>query len=135
MNDELEPETRGGHRADRRPEHLPERHARLDGRDLAPHVAAGAPHHDEREGGHGAHQAQQRAGEEHLRQGAGERHEEEAEPLEPLDRERSRASGRGACTSRPEIGAVTTVTSGLMPRIQPVQRSVVAASNGDISWM
>ena len=35
--------------------------------------------------------------------------------------------------SRPEIGAVTTVINGLIPRIQPVHLSVVAASNGDMS--
>jgi hypothetical protein len=37
--------------------------------------------------------------------------------------------------TRPEIGAVTTVMSGLMPRIQPVQRSVAVASSVDIFWM
>ncbi len=37
--------------------------------------------------------------------------------------------------SRPEIGAVMTVISGLIPRIQPVQRSVDAGSRVDIFWM
>ena len=37
--------------------------------------------------------------------------------------------------SHPEIGAVITVMSGLIPRMKPVQRSVVAASNRDRSWM
>ena len=33
------------------------------------------------------------------------------------------------------MGAVMTVISGLMPRIQPVQRSVAAASSGEMPWM
>ena len=37
--------------------------------------------------------------------------------------------------TRPEIGAVMTVISGLMPRIHPVQRSVAAGSRVDIFWM
>ena len=43
--------------------------------------------------------------------------------------------GSRPCTSRPEIGAVTIVISGLIPRIQPVHRSVAVASNGDMAWM
>ena len=36
---------------------------------------------------------------------------------------------------RPSRGAVTTVASGEMPRIQPVQRRVVTGSSVEISWM
>src|SRR5215470_1505926 len=39
------------------PHHLPQRHARLNGSDAAPHVAAGAPRHDEGKGGDGAHES------------------------------------------------------------------------------
>ena len=36
---------------------------------------------------------------------------------------------------RPQKGAVATVTSGAMPRIQPVQRSVATGSTVLIAWM
>ena len=83
---QLEPEARRHHRAHRRPQHLPQRHARLDVGHLTPHVAAGPPHHDEGEGGDRAHEPQEHAGDQHLGQRARERHAEEAQPLERLHR-------------------------------------------------
>ena len=103
-------------------------------RHLAPHVTTGPAHHDEGERGHRAHQRRAGTGEEDLGQGAGERHEDEARGPGALLHTNARL-GSAAAAEPPEIGAVITVMSGLMPRIHPVQRSVVAASKGDRSWM
>ena len=92
---QAEPEARRGQRARRGPQHLAERHAELDLRHLAPHVAARPARHDEGERGHRAHGPEQAPGEEDLAQAAGERHHDEARGLQPL-RPHERALGIAA---------------------------------------
>ena len=81
----LESDARGRHRAHRRPQHLPQRHRGLDGRDVAAHVPAGPlSRHDEGEGRGGAHEPQEETRAQHLGERAGERHQHEADPLQEL---------------------------------------------------
>src|SRR4029450_2025131 len=127
-------DARGYDRSRRWAKHLAQCHAGLDVGDLASHVAGGAAHHDEGEGRDGAHEAQQHARGQHLGQRPRRRHPEEPEPLEACTAMKPRL-GSMCSPSRPEIGAVSTVINGLMPRIQPVQRRVAAGSRLDIFWM
>jgi hypothetical protein len=78
----------GGDRAEERTDDLPDRHRRLEGRDPAAYLTALDPasDHDEGQGRRRAHRAQDEPGEEQLGERARQRHHEEAEPLQRLDR-------------------------------------------------